>query len=155
MSNAAEDVAELERLRAQRAQLANRVRAPWWYLAAFAVVLALICAVPIASHYLSGLGNWSALVAIVVFYLLQGALARASGVAVGTRTLRYPSGRAAGIAMMVVVVAAVVAEMVLLRRGLLGAAIVVGVLATAVGAGCQQAHLRGIRRDLRTGGGTM
>src|SRR5579875_7203 len=154
MSNPAEDAAELEQLRAQRAHLADRLRAPWWYLAGFAVVLALTLAVPIGMHYFGGAGNWS-MAALVLWFLLQGALARASGVAVGTRTLRYPSGRAAGIAMMVVVVAALIAEMLLTRHGLVAEAIVVGVLATAVGVGCWQAHLRGIRRDLRTGAEAM
>lgn len=42
-------------------------------------------------------GLWCTLLAIVLFYLLQHALARVSGVKVGTRTLQqYPSGRAWG-----------------------------------------------------------
>ncbi len=151
MREAPQDVAELGQLRAQREQLANRVRAPWWYLAGYAGVLALICAVPFGSHYFRGTWSWSGLVAIALFYLLQRALARVTGVAVGTRTLRYPSGRPAGIMLMMVVTAAVVAEMVLITRGLTVAAIVAGVLATAVGTACHQAHLRGIRRDLRMG----
>lgn len=150
--NSGDGMTELDRLRAQRAQLAERVRAPWWYLAVFAAVLALMCAVPFASNYLSpAAGSWSPVAALVLYYLLQAALARASGVAAGTRTLRYPSARAAGFTMIAVVAAAVVAEALLVTHGLTSAAIAVGVLATAVGTGCQRAQLRGIRRDLRTG----
>ena len=149
MNDGAQDTAELEQLRAQRAQLADRLRAPWWYLPVFTVGMALICAVPIGTHYVAEEGNWSTIVALVLFYLLQQALARSTGVAV-SRTLRYPSGRAAGIAMMAVVVAALVAEWLLLRHAMVTAAIVAAVLATVIAAVCQQAHLRGIRHDLRT-----
>ena len=43
----------------------------------------------------------------------------------------------------------------MLDRGLLAAAIVVGVLATLAGTVCWLGHLRGIRRDLETGMGAM
>ena len=156
MRDDTENVAELELLRAQRAQLASRLKTPWWYVAATAFVLAVACAVPIGSHYLIGAGLWCTLLAIVLFYLLQHALARVSGVVVGTRTLQqYPSGRAWGIAMIVVIVTNSAVGSLLLQHGLLAAAIVVGVLATLAGTGCWQGHLRGIRRDLETGRGAV
>jgi hypothetical protein len=151
MRDGTENVAELELLRAQRAQLASRLKTPWWYVAGLAFALAVACAAPIGSRYLIGAGLWCSLLAIVVFCLLQYALARVSGVNVGTRTLQYPSGRAWFIAMIVVLVANSGVETLLLDRGLLAAAIVVGVLATLAGTGCWLAHLRGIRRDLETG----
>jgi len=150
-----ENVAELVLLRAQRAQLASRLKTPWWYVAGTAFAWAVACAMPIGSHYLTGAGIGGTLLAIVVFYLLQHALARVSGVDVGTRTLQYPSGRAWFIAMMVVLLAASAAETLLLEHGLLAAAIVVGVLATLAGTVCWLGHLRGIRRDLETGRGAM
>ena len=55
--------------------------------------------------------------------------------------------------MIVVGAAALVTETVLIRRGLLVAAIVVAALAVAAEVACQQALLRGIRQDLRAGGG--
>jgi hypothetical protein len=150
------NVAELELLRAQRARLASRLKTPWWYVAGIAFAWAVAFAVPIGSRYLTGAGIGGTLLAIVVFYLLQHVLARVSGVNVGTRTLyQYPSGRVAGIAMIVLIVAASEVETLLLKHGLLAAAIVVGVLATLAGTGCWQAHLRGIRRDLETGRGAM
>ena len=57
--------------------------------------------------------------------------------------------------MAVGIFAASGVEGLLLDRGLLAAAIVVGVLATLAGTGCWLGHLRGIRRDLETGMGAM
>lgn len=155
MDGEQQEQAKLDELCDGQARLAERVRAPWWYLLGFAVVMALICAVPFAAHYLSWSGSVSALVALVVFFPLQAGLARASGVAIGTRTLRYPSGRVAGIALMVVVIAALVAETLLLDHALGAIAVVAGILAVAVAVICWQAHLRGIRHDLRTGTGSV
>ena len=150
-----ENVAELELLRAQRAQLARRLKTPWWYVAGTAFAWAVAFAMPIGSHYLTGAGIGGSLLVIVVFLLLQYALARVSGVDVGIRTWQYPSGRAWTIAIVVVIFAASWLESILLEHGLLAAAIVVGVLATLAGTGCWLGHLRGIRRDLETGMGAM
>ena len=156
MRDDTESVAELELLRVQRAQLASRLKTPWWYVAGTVFAFAVACAMPIGSHYFTGAGIGGTLLAIVVFYLLQHALARVSGVTVGTRTLyQYPSGRAWGIAMIVIVIAASAVETLLLNHGLLAAGIVAGVLATLAGTVCWQGHLRGIRRDLETGRGAM
>jgi len=151
MRDDTEDVAELELLRAQRAQLASRLKTPWWYVAGIAFAWAVAFAMPIGSHYLTGAGIGGLLLAIVVFYLLQLALARVSGVDVGIRTWQYPSGRAWTIAMVVIIFAASGVETLLLEHGLLAAAIVLGVLATLAGTGCWLGHLRGIRRDLAAG----
>jgi hypothetical protein len=90
---------------------------------------------------------------LTVACLLQWGLTRATGIAVATRMLRYPSGRPAGIAIIVVGAAAIVTEAFLIRRGLLVAAIVVAALAVVAEVAAQQAHMRGIRQDLRAGGG--
>jgi hypothetical protein len=155
MKDGAESAAELDLLRAQRAQLASRLQAPWWYVAASAVGWAAAFAAPIASHYLvdDGAAAGLDLLAVVVLLLLQYALARVSGVAVGLPTWQYPSGRVWMIVMVVVIFGASQAERPLLQHGLLAAAIVTGVLATAAVVGCWQGHLRGIRRDLATGRG--
>lgn len=150
-----ENVAELELLRAQRAQLASRLKTPWWYVAGITAAWAVAFAMPIGAQYLVAAGAWCLLLAIAVFLLLQYALARVSGVDVGIRTWQYPSGRAWTIAMVVVIIAASVAERLLLDHGLLAAAIVAGVLATLAGTGCWLGHLRGIRRDLETGRAAM
>jgi hypothetical protein len=76
-----------------------------------------------------------------------------TGIAVATGSLRYPSGRPAEIAKIVVAAAALVTEFFLIRRGLLVAAIAVAALAVVAEVAAQQAHLRGIRQDLRAGGG--
>jgi hypothetical protein len=49
--------------------------------------------------------------------------------------------------------AALVTENFLISRGLLVAAIVVAAVAVAAEVAAQQANLRGIRQDLRAGGG--
>jgi uncharacterized membrane protein len=150
-----ENVAELKLLRAQRAQLASRLKTPWWYVTAMAFGWAVAFALPIGSRYLTGAYLWGCLLVIVVFVLAQLALARVSGVDVGIRTWQYPSGRAWTIALVVVIFAADGVEGLLLDRGLLAAAIVAGVLATLAGTVCWLGHLRGIRRDLETGRGAM
>lgn len=151
MGDDTQNVAELELLRAQRARLASRLKTPWWYIAGSAVVMAVAFAMPIGSHYVAGVGITGVLLTVVACLLLQYALARVSGVDVGIRTSHYPSGRAWTIAMIVLIFVASAAETSLLDRGLPAVAIVVGVLATVAGTGCWQGHLRGVRRDLKTG----
>jgi hypothetical protein len=146
---------ELELLTAQRAQLASRLKTPWWYVAGSTVMTAVAFAIPIAAHYLTGAYLWGILLIIVVFFPLQYALTRVSGVALPMRTWPYPSGRPWTIAMVVVILAASDAESSLLKHGRLADAILVGVLATLAGTGCWQGHLRGIRRDLETGRAAM
>jgi hypothetical protein len=76
------------------------------------------------------------------------------GTEVGFRNLRYPaSGRPVRITVVVVCVAAVGTEAFLIDRGLLAAAIVVAALAVVAEVAAQQAALRGIRQELRAGGG--
>lgn len=146
-----ENVAELKLLRAQREQLAGRLKTPWWYAAATAFAWGVAFAMPIGSHYLTGTGIGGSLLAILALLVAQRALARSSGVDVGLRTWRYPSARVWTIAMGAVILAGSGVETLLLDRGLLAAAIVVGVLAALAGAACWDGHLRGIRRDLETG----
>ena len=55
--------------------------------------------------------------------------------------------------MMVVSIAAIVTEASLIRDGLLAAAIVVAALAVVAEVVGQRAQLRGIRQELRAGGG--
>src|ERR1700730_3973193 len=155
MRDVARDPAALERLRGQRSRLADRMRPPWWYLTGVVILWALTFACPFSSRFLpQGVRTWPILVAAVaVACLLQWGLARATGIAVAIGALRYPSGRPAEIAIIVVAAAALVTEAFLIRRGLLGAAIVVAALAVVAEVAGQQAHLRGIRQDLRAGGG--
>ena len=157
MRDVARDPAALERLRVQRGRLADRMRPPWWYLTGVAIVWALVFAGPFSSRSFpspSGVSTWPILVAaLAVACLLQWGLARVTGIAVGFRNLRYPPGRPARIAMIVVSVATLGTEAFLIRRGLIVAAIVVAALAVTAEVAAQQAALRGIRQDLRAGGG--
>src|ERR1700733_381654 len=165
MRDAARDPAALEpleQLRVQRSRLADRMRPPWWYLTGVAILYALVFASPFSSRYLPQGDYWAIVVAtLAVACLLQWGLDRATGMKVGPRPLRvlrdglfyYRPGRPARIAMMVVSIAAIVTEASLIRHGLLAAAILVAALAVAAEVALQQAALRGIRQDLRDGGG--
>jgi hypothetical protein len=156
MPDVAGDPAALKQLRVQQGRLAERMRPPWWYLAGIAILWALVFATPFSSRFLpQGLKIWPILIAVLaVACLLQWGLTRATGMAVAIGSLRYPSGRPAEIAIIVVEAAALVTEFFLVRRGLLVAAMVVAALAVVAEVALQQAHLRGIRQDLRAGGGT-
>jgi hypothetical protein len=144
----------LERLQVQRGRLADRMRPPWWYLPGVAILWALVFAVPFTSRFL-GVSIWPLFAAaLAVACLLQWGVTRATGIKVGFRNLRYPpAGRPVRIAIVVVSVAALVTENLLIDRDLIVAAIVVAAVAVVAEVAAQQAALRGIRQELRGGGG--
>jgi hypothetical protein len=154
MDDVAREPAALEQLRVQRSRLADRMRPPWWYLTGIAILYALIFAVPFTSRLL-GVSIWPVFAAaLAVACLLQWGMTRATGIKVGFRNLRYPpQGRPARIAVVVVSLGALVTENLLIDRGLLVAAVIVAALAVVAEVGCAQAVLRGIRQELRAGGG--
>ena len=155
MRDVARDPAALEMLRFQRSRLADRMRLPWWYQSGTAVLWALVFACPFSSRYLpQGIPTWPILLAAAaVACLMQWGLTRATGIKVPFRNLRYRPGRPVGIAILVVFLAASETEFLLIRHGLLVAAIVVAALAVAAEMACLQAALRVTRRELRAGGG--
>jgi hypothetical protein len=154
MRDTARDPAALEGLRVQRSRLADRMRPPWWYVTGIAIMYALVFAVPFTSRYL-GVSIWPIFIAaLAVACLLWWGMTRVTGIKVGFRNLRYPaSGRPVRIAVVVVCLATIVTEHFLIDRGLLAAAIVVAALAVVAEVAAQQAALRGIRQELRAGGG--
>jgi hypothetical protein len=156
MQDVTGDPAALARLRAQRSQLAERMRPPWWYLTGAAVIGALTFGFPIAARYLPpGFPLWPFLaVGLAATLLLQWGLARATGIKMGFRNLRYPaSGRPVRIAAAGVSIGAITFEHLLIENGLLATTIVVAVLAVVTQVALLQVQLRGIRQELRTGGG--
>jgi hypothetical protein len=157
MRDVARDPAALELLREQRSRLADRMRPPWWYLTGAAFVWALAFAFPFGSRFglPQGVRIWPILVPVLaVACLLQWGLTRTTGIRVGYRDLRYPpAGRPARIAVFVVCLAAMGTETFLIDRGLLAAAIVVAALGVVAEMALLQAQLRGIRQELRAGGG--
>src|SRR5580693_589365 len=157
MRDAARDPAALEpleRLRVQRGRLADRLHPPWWYPPGIAIMYALVFAVPFTSRYL-GVSIWPIFVAaLTVACLLGWGMNRTTGIKVGFRNLRYPpAGRPVRIAIVVVSVGALVTEHFLIDRGLIVAAIAVAALAVVAEVAATQAALRGIRHELRAGGG--
>ena len=153
MPDAARDPGALELLEMQRSRLADRLRPPWWYLAGFAIMYALVFAFPFASRFL-GVSIWPFFVAaLVVAVPMQWAWTRTTGMKMGFRNLSYPGpGRRARYAVVVVSLGTIVTDHFLIDRGLIAAAIVVAVLAVAAEVALQPVLLRGIRQELRDGG---
>ena len=144
----------LERLRVQRGRLADRMRLTWWYQSGMAILWAMVFASPFSSRYLRPVPSWPFLVAaLVVVCLLQWGLARATGIRLPFRNLRYRPGRPVGIAALVAWFAASETEFLLVRHGLPVAAIGVAALGVAAEMALLQAALRVTRRELRGGGG--
>jgi hypothetical protein len=144
----------LELLQVQRSRLAERMRPPWWYLAGVAIMYALVFAFPFASRFL-GASIWPFFgAALVVSVPLQWGWTRATGIKTGFRNLSYPGpGRPARYAVVVLCLAAIVTEHFLIDSGLLAVAVAVAAIAVAAEVALQQALLRGIRQELRGGGG--
>jgi hypothetical protein len=155
MRDVARDPAALELLRVQRGRLADRMRLPWWYQSGTAMLWALVFAGPFSSRYLpQGVPTWPILLAAVaVACLMQWGLARATGIKLPFRNLRYRPGRPVGIAILVVFLAASETEFLLIRHGLIVAAIVVAAVGVAAEMALLQAALRVTRQELRGGGG--
>ena len=158
MPDVVRDPAALERLRVQRSRLADRMQPPWWYLTGSAVMWAVLFAGPFILQYLlHGVPTWPSLIgtaaALCLLRLLPWGLTRATGITVRLWNLRYRLGLPALIAMIVVWFAASETETFLIRHGLLAAAIVVAALAVAAQVTLLQVRLRGIRQELRAGGG--
>jgi hypothetical protein len=156
MREVAGDPSALELLRVQRGRLADRIRAPWWYLTGIAFLWALVFAGPFGSRYLPrGVSPFPLILAVAlpVACLLYWAQDRVTGIRMGFRNLSYRPARPAGIAMLVVSIAATGTETSLIRRGLIMAAIVVAALGVVAEVAATQALVRAIRQDLRAGGG--
>ena len=155
MRDVASDPAALELLRVQRGRLADRMRLPWWYQSGTAILWALVFAGPFRSQYVPReFPTWPILIAAVaVVCLMQWGLTRATGLKLPFRNLRYRPGRPVGIAILVVFLAAGETEFLLIRHGLLAAAIAVAALGVAAEMACLQVALRVTRRELRGGGG--
>ncbi len=156
MGDVAGDPAALELLRAQRGRLADRLRPPWWYLAGIGVLYALVFASPFTQRYFSqGAGFWPVFAAAAaVAFLLWWGWARNTGIKMGFRNLRYPAaGRPTRIAMFAVCLGGAMTEHFLINRGLIAAAIAVAALGVVAEVAAQQVALRGLRQELRAGGG--
>ena len=71
--------------------VADRLRPPWWYLAGFAIMYALVFAFPSPRGYL-GVGIWPFLVAaLAVAAPMQWAWTRTTGIKMGFGTSAIPA----------------------------------------------------------------
>jgi hypothetical protein len=155
MGDLARDQAALELLRVARSRLADQMRWPWWYQSGLAMMYALVFAFPFISRFDPGIRVWPFLLpTLAVACLMQWGLTRATGIKVGFRNPRFPaSGRPTRIAIVAVSLGAVFTEASLIRSDVIVPAIVIAALALVAEMALQQAALRGIREELRGGGG--
>jgi len=144
---------DLERLQRQRTALAQRLRLPWWYLAATAVVVAVLLGLPfLQPRYVSDeAGQVSSLVLIMIQFGLSRLLENTTGVKYRGRNMSYPSARPVMWVTCAVAAASVAGEGVLLRGGdtVLAVAVVVVTVAAVVGILLWQNAA--IRHDVRQG----
>jgi uncharacterized membrane-anchored protein len=86
---------DLQQLQQQRTALAQRLRLPWWYLAATALLMAGVLALPFLQprHISESVGQSSLLVLILVQIGLGRLLVRTTGVKYRGRDTIYPSAR--------------------------------------------------------------
>jgi hypothetical protein len=139
---------------AQREQLAERARLPWWFWALFTIATIGLLGGALFARALPGdvsvyVVTWPS----VLVYLLADRLVRwRRGISLSTTTMRdYPSSRAAGIGFVLVAAVVVVAVGWLARHDVLVWAAVVAGVGTCLAVGAMVAVQRGMRADIRHG----
>ncbi|SEC25161.1 hypothetical protein SAMN05216489_00262 [Streptomyces sp. 3213] len=144
---------DLDLLQQQRTALAQRLRLPWWYLAATAVLMAVLLGLPfLQPRYVSdGAGQVSSLVLILIQFGLSRLLENTTGVKYRSRNLYYPSARPVMGVTCAVAVASVAGEGVFFRSGDTVLAITVGVVTVAAVVGVLLWQNAAIRHDIRQG----
>lgn len=144
---------DLQQLQQQRSALAQRLRLPWWYLAATAVVMAAVLTLPFLQprHISGGVGQSSLLLLILAQIGLSRLLVRTTGVKYRGRNTTYPSARPVMWVTLAVALVSVAGEHALLGRGdtALAIALVIAVVAAVVGIMLWQNSA--IRHDIRQG----
>ncbi|WP_217576656.1 hypothetical protein [Streptomyces sp. GbtcB7] len=147
-----EHVLNLTNLRVRTA-LAQRLRLPWWYLAATALLTAAVLALPfLQPRYISeNVGQSSLPVLILTQTGLSRLLVRTTGVKYRGRNMAYPSARPVMWVAFAVALTSVAGEHVLRGRGytVLAIALVIVVVGAAVGIVLWQNAA--IRHDIRQG----
>ncbi|WP_405888567.1 hypothetical protein OG762_28590 [Streptomyces sp. NBC_01136] len=144
---------DLQQLQQQRTALAQRLRLPWWYLAATAVLIAAVLALPfLQPRYISEEVGQSSLPVLILTQIgLSRLLVRTTGVKYRGRNMTYPSARPVMWVTLAWALTSVAGEHVLLGRGhsVLAIALVIVMAAAAVGIALWQNAA--IRHDIRQG----
>jgi predicted MFS family arabinose efflux permease len=144
---------DLERLQQQRTVLAQRLRLPWWYLAATAVLMAVLLGLPfLQPRYVSDdAGQVSSLVLVLIQFGLSRLLENTTGVKYRGRNMYYPSARPVMWVTCAVAAASVAGEGALLRSGDTVLAVTVVVVTVAAVVGILLWQNAAIRLDIRQG----
>lgn len=144
---------DLQQLQQQRTALAQRLRLPWWYLAATALLMAGVLALPFLQprHISESVGQSSLLVLILVQIGLGRLLVRTTGVKYRGRDTIYPSARPVMWVTFGVALASVAGEHVLLGKGDTALAITLATVVVAAVVGILLWQNAAIRYDIRQG----
>ena len=139
---------------AQRAQLAEKARLPWWFWVLFTIATVGLLGGALFARALPGdvsvyVVTWPSL----LVYLLADRLVRwRRGISLSTATMRdYPSSRTAGIGFVLVAAAVVVAVGWFVRHDVLVWAAVVAGVGTCLSVGAMVVMQRGMLADIRDG----
>jgi hypothetical protein len=138
---------------AQREQLAERVRLPWWFWVLFTIATVGLVGGSLFARALPGdVSTYVITWPSILVYVLADRLVRWSrGISISTRMTAYPSARAPGVSFLVVAVIGVIGVVVLQRQGLPVWAGVVVAVATVLMVGAMVAMQRAMRQDIRDG----
>ncbi|WP_405991991.1 hypothetical protein [Streptomyces sp. NBC_00986] len=144
---------DLDLLQQQRTALAQRLRLPWWYLAATAALMAVLLGLPfLQPRYVSDdAGQATSLVLILIQFGLSRLLENTTGVKYRSRNMYYPSARPVMWVTCAVAAASVAGEGVLLRSGDTVLAVTVVVVTVAALVGILLWQNAAIRHDIRQG----
>ncbi|MFJ9250516.1 hypothetical protein [Streptomyces sp. NPDC101776] len=148
-----DDSRELHQLQQQRTALAQRLRLPWWYLAATAVLTTAVLALPfLQPGYISdGVSQGSSPVLILTQIGLNHLLDRTTGVKYRGRSTTYPAARPVLWVTFAVALTSLAGEHALLGRGHIAPAIVLVIVAVAAMVGILLWQNAAIRHDIRQG----
>ncbi|MCD2197421.1 hypothetical protein LQ327_29025 [Actinomycetospora endophytica] len=138
---------------AQREQLAEKARLPWWFWVLFTVATVGLVGGPLFARALPGdVSTYVITWPSILVYAVADRLVRwTRGISLSTRMTAYPSARRPGIAFLLIGIVGIIGVSTLHRVEQLPWAVAVLVLATVLMVGAMVAMQRAMRRDIREG----
>jgi hypothetical protein len=138
---------------AQREQLAERARLPWWFWVLFTVATVGLVGGPLFARSLPGdVSTYVITWPSILVYAVADRLVRwTRGISISTRMTAYPSARLPGIAFLVIGIVGIIGVVTLHGAAQRPAAVVVLVVATVLMVGAMAAMQRAMLRDIRDG----
>jgi hypothetical protein len=138
---------------AQREQLAEKARLPWWFWALFTIATVGLVGGPLFARALPGdVSTYVITWPSILVYALADRLVRwTRGISISTRMTAYPSARVPGIAFLGIGIVGIVGVSTLHRPGLFGWAVALLVVASVLMVGAMVAMQRAMLADIRDG----